>query len=115
LPLIVEKKNSAVNEVFAAIKAHRTIRSTVGDEAKTLSARLFWRNERTFATLGITAEHRAQVLPDKVLCFRNGMLTTARDDSYLDGIGIVMAAEWMYATWCTRAASSRISNPELKR
>jgi thiaminase/transcriptional activator TenA len=71
--------------------------------------------ERTFATLGISADDRAQVLPDKVLAFRNGMLTIARDGSYLDGVAIMMAAEWMYATWCTRAASSRISNPELKR
>jgi thiaminase/transcriptional activator TenA len=71
--------------------------------------------ERTFAALGITADHRAQVLPDKVLAFRNGMLTIARDGGYLDGVAIMMAAEWMYATWCSRAASSRISNPELKR
>jgi thiaminase (transcriptional activator TenA) len=71
--------------------------------------------ERAFATLGVTADDRAQVLPDKVLAFRNGMLTIARDGSYLDGVAIMMAAEWMYATWCTRAASSRISNLELKR
>jgi thiaminase/transcriptional activator TenA len=71
--------------------------------------------ERTFAALGITEGDRARVLPDKVLAFRNGMLTIARDGGYLDGVAIMMAAEWMYATWCSRAASSRISNPELKR
>jgi thiaminase (transcriptional activator TenA) len=71
--------------------------------------------ERAFAALGITADDRAQVLPDKVLAFRNGMLTIARDGGYHDGVAIMMAAEWMYATWCSRAASSRISNPELKR
>jgi thiaminase/transcriptional activator TenA len=71
--------------------------------------------ERTFTALGITSNHRAQVLPEKVSAFRNGMLTIARDGGYLDGVVIMMGAEWMYATWCSRVASSRISNPELKR
>jgi thiaminase (transcriptional activator TenA) len=71
--------------------------------------------ERTFAALGITAEDRARAMPESVLAFRNGMLAIARDGSYLDGVVIMMAAEWMYATWCTRTAKTPSSNAELKR
>lgn len=71
--------------------------------------------ERTFAALGITAEDRARVMPDSVLAFRDGMLAIARDGSYLDGVVIMMAAEWMYATWCTKAAKSPSGNAELRR
>jgi thiaminase (transcriptional activator TenA) len=71
--------------------------------------------ERTFAALGITAADRARTLPESVLAFRDGMLAIARDGSYLDGVVIMMAAEWMYATWCTRAATTPSGNAELKR
>lgn len=71
--------------------------------------------ERSFAALGITAVERARPLPDAVLRFRNGMLALAREGGYRDGVAIMLAAEWMYATWCSRAARSAIANPELKR
>jgi hypothetical protein len=51
--LVVEKKNGAVDEVFAAIEAHRAVRSPVGDETETLSAGLFWRNEKTFDAIPV--------------------------------------------------------------
>lgn len=70
--------------------------------------------ERTFEALGITAADRARALPQSVLDFRNGMLAMARDGDYLDGVVIMMAAEWMYATWCSRAARASISDPLLK-
>ncbi len=70
--------------------------------------------ERTFAALGITPADRAQVPPRSVPAFREGMLAIARDGDYLDGVVIMMAAEWMYGTWCERAARGAISNPELK-
>ncbi len=41
------------------------------------------------------------------------MPAIARD--YFDGIVIVAAAEWMYATWRGRAARPSIFNPEPKR
>ena len=71
--------------------------------------------ERTFAALGITAEDRARALPPSVLAFRNGMLAIARDGGYLDGVAIMLAAEWLYATWCSRAARGPISDPVLRR
>ncbi len=42
------------------------------------------------------------------------MLGIARDGTYLDGVAIMLAAEWMYATWCGRAAQAEIENLELK-
>ena len=71
--------------------------------------------ETTFAALGVTAEDRARPLPPSVFAFRDGMLAIARDGDYLEGVAIMLAAEWMYATWCSRAASKTISNPILKR
>jgi thiaminase/transcriptional activator TenA len=71
--------------------------------------------ERIFEALGISAADRARPLPASVATFRDGMLAIARDGDYLDGITIMMAAEWMYATWCSRAAQATISNDELRR
>ena len=71
--------------------------------------------ERTFAELGITREHRQRPLPPSVLQFRDGMLTIARDGGYLDGVAITLAAEWMYATWCSRAAKRAIGDPIVRR
>ncbi len=71
--------------------------------------------ERTFAALGVTEADRARVVPESVVAFRDGMLAIARDGTYLHGVAIMLAAEWMYATWCTRAAENPSSNPELKR
>ena len=70
--------------------------------------------ERVFAALGITAADRARPVPDGVAAFRDGMLAMARDGGYLDGVAIMLAAEWMYATWCARAAQAPIRDPELK-
>lgn len=71
--------------------------------------------ERTFAALGITAADRARPLPPSVFAFRDGMLAIARDGTYREGVAIMLAAEWMYATWCTRAAACRIGDPILRR
>lgn len=71
--------------------------------------------EHTFAALGITSEDRARPLPVSVLAFRNSMLAIARDGSYLDGVAIMLAAEWMYASWCSRPAQGSISDTILRR
>ena len=71
--------------------------------------------ERAFAALGVTAAERARPLPASVLAFRGDMLAIARDGSYLDGVAIMLAAEWMYATWCSRAARRSISDPILRQ
>nr|WP_286198807.1 TenA family protein [Mesorhizobium sp. BR1-1-16] len=71
--------------------------------------------EATFDQLGITAGERAKAMPPSVLTFRNGMLKIAAEGNYLDGVAIMLAAEWMYATWCSRAAKCKISNLVLRR
>jgi thiaminase (transcriptional activator TenA) len=71
--------------------------------------------ESAFALLGVTREDRQRPLPLAVSAFREGMLNIARDGSYLDGVAIMLAAEWMYATWCARAAKRSISDPILKQ
>src|SRR5580704_17951072 len=71
--------------------------------------------EGAFAALGVTREDRARPLPPSVSAFREGMLSIARDGSYLVGVAIMLAAEWMYATWCSRAAKRAIRDPILKQ
>jgi thiaminase/transcriptional activator TenA len=71
--------------------------------------------ERTFAAVGVTREDRERPLPSLVSAFRDGMLSIARDGSYLEGAAIMLAAESMYATWCSRAAKRTISDPILKQ
>lgn len=70
--------------------------------------------ERVFAVVGVTAADRARPVPGSVAAFRDGMLAMARDGGYLDGVAIMLAAEWMYATWCARAARAPSRDPELK-
>jgi thiaminase/transcriptional activator TenA len=71
--------------------------------------------EQAFAALGVTPEDRRRASPPTVAAFRDGMLAIARDGGYLDGVAVMLAAEWMYATWCARAARSPIANAEIKR
>jgi thiaminase/transcriptional activator TenA len=71
--------------------------------------------EHSFAALSITDADRSRALPAAVLAFRDGMLAIARDGGYLDGAAVMLAAEWMYATWCARAARAPIVHREIKR
>jgi thiaminase/transcriptional activator TenA len=71
--------------------------------------------ETTFAALAITSEDRRRAAPAAVAAFRDGMLTIARDGGYLDGVAVMLAAEWMYAAWCARAARRPIANAQIKR
>jgi thiaminase/transcriptional activator TenA len=43
------------------------------------------------------------------------MLEIAREGGYLDGVAIMLAAEWMYATWCSRAAKRAIRDRLSRR
>jgi thiaminase (transcriptional activator TenA) len=60
-------------------------------------------------------EWRDIALPPSVAAFRDGMLAMAAHGPYLDGITAMFAAEWMYWTWCKRAAGRTISDPVLRR
>jgi thiaminase (transcriptional activator TenA) len=71
---------------------------------------------RAFDSLGMAeAEWRDIAVPPTVAAFRDGMLAIAAHGPYLDGIAAMFAAEWMYWTWCKRAAQRTISDPVLRR
>ncbi len=53
--------------------------------------------------------------PPAVTAFREGMLAIAIEGTYAEIIAAMLAAEWMYATWCVRAAAGRLSDPALRR
>lgn len=74
----------------------------------------YFRN--AFDELGMAeAEWRDLPLPGPVTAFRDGMLAIAAHGPYVDGIAAMFAAEWMYWTWCTRAASRPAADPVLRR
>lgn len=71
---------------------------------------------RAFDELGMPpAEWRDITMPGPVASFRDGMLAIAAHGPYVDGIAAMFAAEWMYWTWCRRAAARTISDPVLRR
>lgn len=53
--------------------------------------------------------------PPAVTAFRDRMHEIARTGSYAEIMTAILAAEWMYATWCRRAAARRIADPHLAR
>ena len=67
-----------------------------------------------FAALGIEPAGTA-TLPAAVQAFDRGMLSMAQSGDYADALAIMLAAEWMYATWCSRARAVPITIPELRR
>jgi len=68
-----------------------------------------------FAALGIAPAGADEALPAAVQAFDRGMLRMAEKGGYCDVAAIMLAAEWMYATWCGRAHAAPISSPELRR
>ncbi len=67
--------------------------------------------DRAFDTLGIATRAASGSLPAAVAAFDRGMLGVAATGAYLDILTIMLAAEWMYATWCGRANLRPISDP----
>lgn len=68
--------------------------------------------EDTFTKREIDA-HAFDTGRPEVVAFRNGMLTIAEQGSFPDILAIMFAAEWMYWTWCSRAAEKTITDPFL--
>ena len=68
-----------------------------------------------FAALGVAPADVDEALPKAVQAFDRGMLRMAEEGDYCDVAAIMLAAEWMYATWCGRARAAPISSPELRR
>jgi thiaminase/transcriptional activator TenA len=70
---------------------------------------------QVFAALGLAPSGATLPRPDAVRRFDDGMLKIAEGGSYADILAIMLAAEWMYATWCLRAAEADKGEPELRR
>ncbi len=82
---------------------------------KALSEEQIYYFHKTFETLGMQeSDWRDIQLPASVSAFRDGMLAIAAHDTYAAGITAMFAAEWMYWTWCDRAAKHTISNAKLR-
>ncbi len=73
--------------------------------------------DRFFGALGIAPAGADAALPTAVREFDRGMLRMAEEGAYADVIAIMLAAEWMYATWCGRAKArdAPVASPELRR
>ncbi|WGH79605.1 TenA family protein [Jannaschia ovalis] len=68
--------------------------------------------EEIFAALGVDT---GISIPDAVRAFDDGMLRIARDGDFAEIVTAMFAAEWMYWTWCSRAASRPIADPHIRR
>ena len=68
--------------------------------------------DKTFARLGLSPDG-ADLAHPAVRAFREGMLKTATEGSYLDIVASMFCAEWMYWHWCREAAKCSISDPML--
>jgi thiaminase/transcriptional activator TenA len=53
-------------------------------------------------------------LPPRAAAFRDGMRHLAEEGGFLDIATAMFAAEWMYWTWCARAARAPISDPDIR-
>ncbi|MCB8876811.1 TenA family protein [Acidisoma silvae] len=74
-------------------------------------AQLVWFQD-CFAALGIGT--KGSPLPKAVDDFATGMLGIAEDGDYAAIVTIMMAAEWMYGTWCMRAHQHPSTEPMLR-
>ncbi|WP_299970988.1 TenA family protein [uncultured Roseobacter sp.] len=68
--------------------------------------------EQSFDALGV--DTRIDI-PAAVEAFDQGMLENAEQGDFTDIVTAMFAAEWMYWTWCTRAAEGTISDPHIRR
>jgi len=68
--------------------------------------------DRALASLG-AGPSRPGPAPPAAAALGGFMLGVAESGSYLDILVVMLAAEWMYATWCARAAQCPISDPDV--
>ncbi|WP_428391070.1 TenA family protein [Lichenicoccus sp.] len=71
---------------------------------------------QAFNALGIAPPTSADPpVPEAVRAFSRGMMDVAQTGDYPDLLAIMLAAEWMYAAWCSRIDLATIDSPELRR
>lgn len=68
--------------------------------------------EQSFADLGVDTDIP---VPDAVRAFDRGMLDLARDGDFVEIATAMFAAEWMYWSWCSKAATRKITDPHIRR
>jgi thiaminase/transcriptional activator TenA len=68
--------------------------------------------EQSFADLGVKIDIP---VPDAVRAFDRGMLDLARNGDFVEIVTAMFAAEWMYWTWCSKAATPKITDPHIRR
>ena len=54
-------------------------------------------------------------IPEAVVSFDQGVLEIARQGDFVEIVTAMFAAEWMYWTWCSRAASREIADPHIRQ
>ncbi|MGI1660935.1 TenA family protein [Palleronia sp. KMU-117] len=69
--------------------------------------------ERVFTARRISPSTSHLTAPG-VAAFRDGMRALAETGGYADIVTAMFAAEWMYWTWCSDAATARIVDPDLR-
>lgn len=114
---------NAFVEAAVRIFAHLTAKAPgLGEQRRLIAVQRALVDEQiayfraAFDELGMTeAMWRDLPLPEDVREFRDGMLEIVAAGSYADGIAAMFAAEWMYWTWCDRAARKPIGDPVLRR
>lgn len=68
--------------------------------------------EQSFAELGIDTDI---AMPPEVAAFDQGMLAIAQAGDFAEIATAMFAAEWMYWTWCSRAARAGIADAHIRR
>ncbi len=68
--------------------------------------------EERFADLGIEP---GTAIPEPVHAFGQGMVEIAQTGDFVEIVTAMFAAEWMYWTWCSRAAACDIADPCIRR
>ena len=97
----------------AMLKAHDfTARRWLCGVLHALSGKQLGYFDRVFAALG-TEPSRLGPAPPSAAAFGRFMLGVAETGSYLDILTVMLAAEWMYATWCSQASQRPISDPDI--
>ncbi len=71
---------------------------------------------RLFDELGVAPESRENpTLPAGVRAFQDFFLRVAATGAYEEILTTVLGAEWLYATWCGRAAADPPDDPRFRR
>lgn len=106
-------------ETAISIFAHATLKATdlsdkrwLIDVQKALAQDQMTYFEDSFAACSIDT---AIPIPRAVSDFDCGMLEIAQKGHYADILTAMFAAEWMYWTWCSRAALGKIANTHMRR